>query len=85
MMAMVLDYARALLAGMVALTVNFLLLGLADGLGIVNVRGGFQRLVKLWTAPLLQSWAPIAPGRRCIFPIPRALYGFKVAVASPWR
>ena len=46
---------KALLAGMVALAVNFLLLGLADRAGIVTARGGFQRLVKLWAGPVLHG------------------------------
>ncbi|WP_282568315.1 hypothetical protein [Bosea sp. 117] len=33
-------YSRALLAGLVALAVNFLLLGLANRFGIVTERGG---------------------------------------------
>ncbi|ADH88316.1 hypothetical protein Snov_0994 [Ancylobacter novellus DSM 506] len=62
---MIYGYARALLAGLVALAVNFSLLGLADRVGIVTARGGFQRLVKLWAAPLLQrlgvdrAWAAL--------------------------
>lgn len=48
-------YLRALLAGAAGLVVNFLLLGLADRLGIVTARGGFQRLVKLWTGPALRA------------------------------
>ena len=80
---MVSSYARALLAGMVGPAVNFLLLGLADRLGIVTARGGFQRLVKLWTGPALRgldvdrAWAVLH------LPDPNgALFtaGFKVAV-----
>jgi len=44
---------RVLVAGIVALAVNMLLLWLADRFGIVTARGGFQRLVKLWTTPWL--------------------------------
>jgi hypothetical protein len=44
---------RVLVAGIVALAANMLLLGLADHFGIVTARGGFQRLVKLWTTPWL--------------------------------
>jgi hypothetical protein len=43
------------MAGAIALVVTFSLLGLADWLGIVTARGGFQRLVKIWTGPALQS------------------------------
>jgi hypothetical protein len=74
---------RALVAGAVALAVNFGLLGLADTLGIVTARGGFQRLVKLWMGPFLdasgvaRAWAALhmpAPGST-VFQV-----GFKVAV-----
>lgn len=80
---MLATYLRALLAGMIALAVNFLLLSLADRLGIVTARGGFQRLVKLWTGPALhvlgidRAWAALH------LPDPNgALFtnGFKVAV-----
>lgn len=50
---------RVLAAGIVALAANMLLLWLADHFGIVTARGGFQRLVKLWTTPWL-----VAGGRR---------------------
>ena len=43
--------SRVLVAGIVALAVNMLLLWFADRFGIVTARGGFQRLVKLWTTP----------------------------------
>ncbi|GLK86893.1 hypothetical protein [Ancylobacter defluvii] len=76
-------YLKALLAGLVALAVNFLLLGLADRFGVVTARGGFQRLVKLWTGPALhrlgvdRAWATLH------FPNPNGplfTNGFKVAV-----
>lgn len=47
------QYLRALVVGAIALVVNFSLLGLADRLGIVTARGGFQSLVKLWIGPAL--------------------------------
>lgn len=49
------QYLWALIAGAVALVVNFFLLGLADRLNIVTARGGFQRLVKIWAGPILES------------------------------
>jgi hypothetical protein len=52
---MMVQYLRALVVGVIALVVNFSLLGLADRLGIVTARGGFQRLVKLWTGPALDT------------------------------
>ena len=46
----------ALIAGGIAISINILLLNLADALGIVTARGGLQRLVKLWvTAPITRS------------------------------
>jgi hypothetical protein len=44
-----------LFASGIALAVNFALLGLADRLGIVTARGGFQRLVKIWMGPVLKG------------------------------
>ncbi|MFG1425672.1 hypothetical protein [Roseixanthobacter glucoisosaccharinicivorans] len=76
-------YARALLAGMVALVVNFALLGLADRLWIVTARGGFQRLVKLWTGPVLHRLGVDRIWIALHLPDPNgALFtnGFKVAV-----
>jgi hypothetical protein len=80
---MLATYSRALLAGLVALAVNFLLLGLADRLGIVTARGGFQRLVKLWTGPVLQGFGVDRIWAALSLPDPNgALFtnGFKVAV-----
>ena len=46
----------AVVAGVVALTINILLLNLADVLGIVTARGGLQRLVRMWvSAPIVRS------------------------------
>ncbi|GGF71371.1 hypothetical protein GCM10007301_33860 [Azorhizobium oxalatiphilum] len=77
------DYLRTLLAGAAGLGVNFLLLGLADRMGIVTARGGFQRLAKLWAAPPLRAlgidrtWAALHlpdPGG------PVFVNGFKIGV-----
>ena len=43
---------RVLGAGIIALAVNVLLLGLASHFGIDTAGGAFQRLIKLWTTPL---------------------------------
>ena len=44
-----------LFAGAVAITVNIILLDLADRVGIVTARGGLLRLMKLWlTEPLVK-------------------------------
>lgn len=76
-------YARAMLAGLIALAVNFLLLGLADRLGIVTARGGFQRLVKLWTGPVLRGLGVDRAWVALHLPDPGGMVftnGFKVAV-----
>lgn len=49
------QYLWVLIAGAIALVVNFFLLGLADRLNIVTARGGFQRLVKIWVGPPLKT------------------------------
>ncbi|MFD2029173.1 hypothetical protein ACFSKM_00325 [Ancylobacter dichloromethanicus] len=80
---MLATYSRALLAGLVGLAVNFLLLGLADRFGIVTARGGFQRLVKMWTGPVLQGFGVDRIWAALSLPDPNgALFtnGFKVAV-----
>lgn len=80
---MLVAYSRALLSGMVALAVNFLLLRLADRLGIVTARGGFQLLVKLWTGPVLRGLGVDRAWAALHLPDPNgALFtnGFKVAV-----
>lgn len=76
-------YARALLAGGLGLAVNLSLLGLADRLGIVTARGGFQRLVKLWTGPALRQLGVDRAWAWLHLPDPgSALFtnGFKIAV-----
>lgn len=80
---MLATYSRALLAGLVALAVNFFLLGLADRLGIVTARRGFQRLVKLWTGPVLRGLGVDRAWAAVHFPDPSGplfTNGFKVAV-----
>lgn len=75
-------YLRALVAGAVALAVNFGLLGLADRLGIVTARGGFQRLTKLWIGPLLTSSGVAGAWSSLRLPEPSSTLfqvGFKVA------
>lgn len=74
---------RALLAGAAGLVVNFLLLGLADRLGIVTARGGFQRLVKLWTGPALRALGVDRTWAALDLPDPNGplfITGFKVVV-----
>jgi hypothetical protein len=80
---MIVCYLRALGAGAIALVVNFALLGLADRLGIVTARGGFQRLAKLQVGPLLQASGVAKAWSALRLPEPNsALFqiGFKVAV-----
>lgn len=61
---------RVLLAGTVALAVNMILLWLADHFGIVTARGGFQRLIKLWTTPGLVAGGADALWSRWQLPDP---------------
>jgi hypothetical protein len=54
---------HALVAGIIAITINILLLNLCDAYGIVTARGGLQRLVRIWLGgPMTQlgiaeAWA----------------------------
>ena len=74
---------RALVVGSLALIPNFALLAAADALGIVTARGGFQRLVKLWTGPHLEALGIAAWWRATSLPDPNGPVftdGFKIAV-----
>lgn len=74
---------QSLVAGALALIPNFALLAAADGLGIVTARGGFQRLVKLWTGPYLEALGIAAWWRATPLPDPNGpvfTVGFKIAV-----
>lgn len=80
---MLASYLRALLAGAAGLVVNFLLLGLADRLGIVTARGGFQRLVKMGAGPALRALGVDRAWAALNLPDPNGplfTTGFKVAV-----
>lgn len=82
-MPRVADLGRALLAGAVALAVNFALLLGADALGIVTARGGFQRLVKIWLGPLLTDAGIYRTWTTAGLPDPATatfMIGFKIAV-----
>lgn len=90
---MLIPYLRTLLAGAVGLGVNFLLLGLADRLGIVTARGGFQRLAKIWTGPALRAlgvdraWAALHlpdPGGALFTPGFKVVVGLAMAVIYLW-
>ncbi|MFG1463875.1 hypothetical protein V5F77_13355 [Xanthobacter sp. DSM 24535] len=80
---MMMSYFRTLFAGALGLGVNFLLLGLADRLGIVTARGGFQRLTKLWTGPALHRFGVDRAWTALHLPDPGGalfMHGFKIAV-----
>lgn len=74
---------QALVAGALALIPNFALLAVADALDIVTARGGFQRLVKLWTGPHFEVLGIAAWWRATPLPDPNGpafTVGFKIAV-----
>lgn len=74
---------RAILAGSIALAVNFACLLSADALGIVTARGGFQRLVKLWLGPVLETIGIGSAWRAWALPDPGGavfMVGFKIVV-----
>lgn len=73
----------ALVSGMLALILNFGFLLTADAFGIVTARGGFQRLVKIGTGPMLDALGVASWWRATGLPDPNGVVftvAFKVAV-----